>query len=201
MPERGVPVRLTTRSWGRVSRTALAIGITLHPIAAGAQPRRPNSTTAPEPPTAGEEEALRRSGRHETWYGWQTLSADAGAVGLLLLAASFRGTASTALAIGAAGVYALGAPAVHLARGHWAESLLSLGLRVALPLAGVGIDAAIAGDADGRTWLPGLVAGCSGAIAADASLLGWEVVESRQALAPGIHVGRTGAAVTIAAPF
>jgi hypothetical protein len=71
------------------------------------------------------------------WYGWQTLSLDAAALGLGL--ASFasndgQGTASALLGSGALSTYAFGAPALHLLRGHEGKAVMSLGLRVGVPV-------------------------------------------------------------------
>lgn len=76
------------------------------------------------------------------WYGWQTLSLDAAALGLGVVsfaAHDGEGTASALLGSGALSTYAFGAPAVHLLRGNEGKALTSLGLRVGVPLLAAGI--------------------------------------------------------------
>lgn len=71
------------------------------------------------------------------WYGWQTLSLDAAALGLGVVSfATHDGheTAGAVLAWTALSTYAFGAPAVHLLRGHDGKALGSLGLRVGVPV-------------------------------------------------------------------
>ena len=83
-----------------------------------------------------------------SWYGWQTAASDLGVIGLWIAAylvdeakygsASWQtyDTASSVLAWSGLAVYALGAPAVHLAHGNGRKALGSFGLRTGLPVAG-----------------------------------------------------------------
>lgn len=76
------------------------------------------------------------------WYGWETLSLDAAALGLGVMSfttADGQGTAGALLGSGALSTYAFGAPAVHLLRDQSGKALTSLGLRVGLPVLAVGI--------------------------------------------------------------
>ncbi len=76
------------------------------------------------------------------WYGWETLSLDAAAIGLGVM--SYRtfdgqGTGGALLGSGALSTYAFGAPAVHLLRDQPTKAMMSLGLRVGLPVLAVGV--------------------------------------------------------------
>ncbi len=74
------------------------------------------------------------------WYGWQTFTADALALGLALAARSERNTEWAYASQGAsAGIYLGGAPAVHLAQRKPVRGLLSLAARVVFPLLGASI--------------------------------------------------------------
>jgi hypothetical protein len=120
-------------------------------------------------------EAWRRSQLHEVWYGWQTLTADAGSLGVLLLGATFGGNL-TPFAL--AGVYGVGAPAVHFARGAAGRGLASLTVRALLPLVGFGfgylLSAGSARDPRMEDGVIGAVAGGAGATMIDAAVFGWD---------------------------
>jgi hypothetical protein len=76
------------------------------------------------------------------WYGWETLSLDAAALGLGAMSfATYdgQGTAGALLGSGALSTYAFGAPAVHLLRAQSSKAVTSLGLRIGLPVLAVGI--------------------------------------------------------------
>jgi hypothetical protein len=71
------------------------------------------------------------------WYGEQTFTAD-GVAGAFFLGA-VADHHNTAL-FGVSGLtFALGAPVIHVARGHWDLALASLGLRIAGALIGVAL--------------------------------------------------------------
>jgi hypothetical protein len=131
--------------------------------------------------------ALRRSQFHEIWYGWQTLAVDAGAIGFVLFGAALTprpppltdhepGPRPVAFTAGAFGLYAIGPSTIHFAHGAVWKGLGSIGLRLAMPLAGFA--AGYLGTAEGANALEGGavggVLGCVGAMAADAALLGWD---------------------------
>jgi hypothetical protein len=133
-----------------------------------------------------------------SWYGWQTLLSDAGAIGLWSLAAvvdeaqygsaSWRSYQAWSTALTASGfaVYALGAPAIHLAHGHPDKVADSLVMRVGLPLGGalVGVlaGAAACGRSDDEVPCPlvtgvlGFVAGGVAAMVLDAVVVAHEAV-------------------------
>ena len=126
-----------------------------------------------------EKRALLLSRVHERpWYGWQTLTVDAGAVGTLLLGELTR-QPPVFLAAPLA-IYFLGAPVVHVAHGGIWSALGDVGIRVGLPLACFGA-ARLVGSAYPASgfWTPqnqGLatLAGAAGATALDASVLAWQ---------------------------
>jgi hypothetical protein len=89
--------------------------------AAAATPAAAAATTPAQEPPISE---LR-------WYGWQLLASDAATVGLLAL--SLQGE-STPLAAMAFGTYTFAPVGVHLAHHHPGRALLSVGLRIALPI-------------------------------------------------------------------
>jgi hypothetical protein len=131
--------------------------------------------------------ALRRSQFHEVWYGWQTLAVDAGAIGFVLFGAALTprsppltdheaGPRPVAFTAGALGLYTIGPSTIHFAHGAVLKGLGSIGLRLAMPLAGFA--AGYLGTREGADALEGGaiggVLGCVGAMAADAALLGWD---------------------------
>jgi hypothetical protein len=125
-----------------------------------------------------------------SWYGWQTLAADAGSLGV---GAALSGGNGSAGLVAALTGYALAAPTVHAAHGNWGTAGGDLALRVGTPvvagLVGYGIGAATfhggcAPDAwfCGRDWsgvggaVVGIGAGMLTAVVLDATLLGHERV-------------------------
>jgi hypothetical protein len=135
--------------------------------------------------TLDEREALRRSRMHESWYGWQMLTLDAAATGVLLLGASFATSGPPRLdgspnprplvfAGASVGIFALGGPVVHFAHGDVWQGFASLGLRVALPLAGYALGSLVGGRGGTLDSAFGAMIGGVAASAADASLLGWQ---------------------------
>jgi hypothetical protein len=145
------------------------------------------------------------------WYGWQTLSTDGAAIGVLVLAGSLihhddtdsqRAVADSVLVLSAA-TYALGGPIVHAAHQQWGTAGASAGLRIGLPLTGILVGAALdrcGPNTDSDTCgvigpSLGMLLGFSAAMAIDASALSYEqvpvasVARARQPLA------------TTAAPF
>jgi hypothetical protein len=79
---------------------------------------------------------------YDDYRGFLALS-DATALALVITAAAAKETASQALIVSAAGVYALGAPTVHLLNDQPVRAVASLGLRVGLPAALAGISVAL----------------------------------------------------------
>ena len=160
------------------NRTAFALAAVLVALVAGAGPAhaddadapvapeapeatqtsaRAGEADAPEPPQAtqtsaraGEADAPEpRQTTQTSWYGWQTLLADAGVIALWSAAyavdeAKYGSSSPQSYDVGtnllvASGVavYFLGGPAIHWAHGHGRKGLGSLGLRVGLPLGGL----------------------------------------------------------------
>jgi hypothetical protein len=66
------------------------------------------------------------------WYGWQTLVSDAVGLGLVVGSFTYNGDAN-GFTLAGAGVWALGAPLVHVAHARYLPALGSLTLRVGLP--------------------------------------------------------------------
>jgi hypothetical protein len=152
-------------------------------VLAGTQTAR-----AEEPPPPADQQA--------SWYGWQTLLTDAGAIGLWVVAGllddakyasssqrSYQSASKAALLLGV-GTYVLAAPAVHVAHGHRDRALTSLGLRVGLPIASfflagfVGSATCRGSDADVPCpFVYAMLGGLGGGAAAmvvDAAVLGHE---------------------------
>jgi hypothetical protein len=128
-------------------------------------------------PAAGEEPRYR-------WYGWQTLSTDAAALALALLAGTSSGagissSAGEALGWLALGTYGLGAPAVHFVHRNPGRALGSFGIRLGMPIAGAFAGASLASGCDGFLCEAsgaalGLLIGVGGAVAIDAAVLARE---------------------------
>jgi len=111
----------------------------------------PDAPDAPQASTrAGEADAPEpRQPTQTSWYGWQTLLADAGVIALWSAAyavdeAKYGSSSPQSYDVGtnllvASGVavYFLGGPAIHWAHGHGRKGLGSLGLRVGLPVGGL----------------------------------------------------------------
>jgi hypothetical protein len=97
---------------------------------------RPAAGDEPPPPSFAPASSVG-----PTWYGWQTLMADAADLGLLLVALeTSNGSGSdgnsgshAAAALGAA-FFIAPAPLIHLAHGQGARAGISFGLRLGLPL-------------------------------------------------------------------
>jgi hypothetical protein len=156
---------------------AFALSASLVSSSAAAQEPPPPPPQGPPPPaftqpqTAAELEAWHRSMDHEVWYGWQTMLFDAGAFAWLL---AWRAPVWPVVAVSVTS-YALGPPIDHFAHGSAAKGLADLALRVALPLAGFGLARMIGGpQVDLGYEALGIAAGCVGASAFDAGVLGWD---------------------------
>jgi hypothetical protein len=109
----------------RLTQTTTIIGAILTGMLAAGSPAQADEVA---PPTELEQD----------WYGWQVLAADA--TGLLATV----GCVSAVHDDVCLAAYFIAAPSVHLSRRRPAQALGSLGLRVALPLAGafIGLQAA-----------------------------------------------------------
>ncbi len=112
-----------------------------------------------------------------TWYGYQVFVADGAAV--LFATGAFSADSAT-MGVISVGLYGLGGPAIHLARGNYLRAAGSLALRAGLPIVGVLIGKATANCPDGK-FLCGLgnagygaIVGLAGASLADALFLAWD---------------------------
>jgi hypothetical protein len=114
------------------------------------------------------------------WYGWQTLAVDGTSLALIFAGAGAR--ADVVAGIGGFGAV-LGAPVVHFVHDRVGAGFGSLGLRVALPLAGAAIGASAA-NCDGHHEMfcgigeagVGFIVGAAAAIVIDAAVLARETV-------------------------
>jgi hypothetical protein len=129
--------------------------------------------------------------RARRWYGWETLLVDS--VGLGLMMTSGR-AGSTVPFWGGVGVYAVGPPVVHAARGHADKAGVDLAVRVlapfALALTGMAIDLATSPPCAPSAFLcfrglngfaEGGILGYGGAVALDAIVLAWDRAPARHA--------------------
>jgi hypothetical protein len=168
----------------------------------------------PAPPAA----AAPTDGAGETgptrWYGYQLLLADALSVGLVYAGA---GSGTGALATAGVGGMLLGAPIVHAVQGEPGRAFGSLGLRLAMPLAGAAIAmwAYDRGNRDSRSCdcmggalagMGGMVLGLGAAMLTDALLLGWRPETPARkrtsiAMIPSVGVAPGGGSVGLAGRF
>ena len=131
-----------------------------------------------------------------TWYGYQTLIADAAVLPLGLLGTQIKPGSSDLGGVFLGAGYFGGAPAIHFAHGRWRTGLLSLGIRVVTVIAGGLIGSQLAapqydGSSPGerpltrdQTTLYGVAIGAGVAVAVDAALLAHERVAQEPARAP-----------------
>ena len=125
------------------------------------------------------------------WYGWKTLIVDGAALSLvgaaLVVELPERSGDEHAVKVvlgGAALVYAVGGPTIHLVQRRPWHALASLGMRGGLPIVGAVVWEAVSCPSSSRErssvqcgmfpLLFGLTAGALAAMALDASLLAWD---------------------------
>ena len=94
-------------------------------VLAACAPARADEGATPEPHVRSQRD----------WYGWQTLAADGVSLVLIPLVGSRTGNAQ-GTTLFAAGTFTLTAPLIHFAHGRRGSGVLSLALRLALPLGG-----------------------------------------------------------------
>jgi hypothetical protein len=169
--------------------------------------------TEPQPAQAevvdDDPRSLRTSPR-ATWYGWQTLAADAATLSVFVTAgiASSRGGSDKVSApmsvVGVLG-YELAPGIVHFAHRHPGRGFASFGIRIGLPLAGALLGASIASGCDGFLCeaggaAVGALAGVGGAIAIDAAVFAYDdpAPEQRSSLSPLLVVTRDRAMLQLA---
>jgi hypothetical protein len=148
---------------------------------------------APPPPRFTEEPPNR-------WYGWQTLATDGAAVGLisasLATADNGRNSPSSALAWGALGAYALGAPVMHFVHENPGRGLASFGMRVGGPIL-LGFTGAMLENCGGGggdfCGLGGALIGTSlgiiGAVAVDAAVFAYDDKPENEVALRGLRIG------------
>jgi len=120
--------------------------------------------TAPAPPVtapaAEPSDASRRS-----WYGWETLLSDAGALAWLSISRVGNAGLDDWTTILGIALFELGAPLAHARRGHPARAFGSLAYRVFVPAAGVlvgwAIGTRITDDPNGQALAITLVGGAA----------------------------------------
>lgn len=133
----------------------------------------PPPTPAPEPkqaqptpaPAAEPAPAPKEQPRYErTWYGYQTLIADGISVGLLVAGVSAK--SGGLVAAGYTG-FVLGTPIVHMVHGNIGPGFGSIGLRLLLPVIGLGVGAivgVISGGTSGSGAFERFGSGANGAV-------------------------------------
>jgi hypothetical protein len=172
---------------------AFAVACSSSRLAFGAEPSRPSSSD--EPPF------VPRVTTETTWYGWQTLTADALSIGTVF---ATQGDAATVGFVG----YLAGAPIIHAVHGNVAKGGGSVGLRIGLPVVGGGIGLAFAScngpyycrfEAFGLGFLGGMVA----AVAIDSAALAYERQPPKPLprVFPNVALSRGGAVVTASGSF
>ncbi len=136
-----------------------------------------------------------------TWYGWQTLTADALSMGALF---ATKGDGATVGFVG----YLAGAPIIHAAHGNVAKGAGSVGLRLALPVIGGGIGLAAANCNGPSGVCPfeafgfGFLGGMGAAVVIDSAALAYERRPPRLAgVLPNVVVSHGGAVVTASGSF
>ncbi|MEB2313675.1 MAG: hypothetical protein OZ921_10145 [Sorangiineae bacterium] len=150
------------------------------------------------PPPGGAASARTRS----VWYGWQTLLADAAAVGMFVAAAEVEDHSGVGYV--AAGVTYVAVPAaIHVAHGRpWVgagDAALRVGMPVMLGQVGTNLEQCSRREffCGLSGFIIGLAVGWSGAVAIDASLLARKTVpeEPRVVILPMAELGRAGVSV------
>ena len=126
-------------------------------LADGPSPREAQASPGEahdEPTLVTPEPAAAAPARTTEWYGWQTLASDAVSLGSIPLELSSASPSASYLFFASLSGYALGAPAIHVAHGHWRLAGEDLALRVGAVTVG-----SLLGAALGK---PGTPSGCDG---------------------------------------
>jgi hypothetical protein len=216
---------------GRRAAVLLALGVLAAPLPGLALEPAPSSTPEdalpppPPKPAAARDDASSspasttevatgsRSSLEEqrSWYGWQTLATDLGAVALVAaaLAVADGGEPPAALGYAGLGLYVLGGPVVHLAHRNPGRAAGSLALRVGGPILGGAVGCAADGNDGGVGCLGGLALGVFlgtlSAVVIDAAALAhepvskptarWRAPKPRVSVAADLTLTRNGGAV------
>jgi len=153
-----------------------------------------------------------------SWYGWQTLAADAGSLAMLAAAAAMvqngqTGAAPDVTAALGALAYVTGAPTIHALHGRPGGAVADALLRVAAPMAGFGIGYAAASSCSSLSCsssvtLAWMGVGVAVPILLDAAVFAEEPthhIAAEQArgptVGPTLAVGRTGASAGLGGTF
>ncbi len=178
---------VSTRDLRRALLILIAIAVLLIAACAPAFAQEENATPAPSgtafTPYAQPQPVARRSmSTRSRWYGWQTLIADGASIlGVPTVAGVTKAEPVAWLAVAG---YFLATPIIHAAHRRVGIGLGSLGLRVAMPLAGAGIGLLTTGGCSRELCsipiLVGAAAGGLGAIALDAAALAYEDEDEEQ---------------------
>lgn len=182
-------------------------------VPAPVSPPAPPPAVPPAPAALPEEESIHPlPERPSRWYGWQTLATDGGAVLLIVASLSMndanRDTPTEALAWGAFGAYALGAPVVHFAHSNPGRGLGSVAMRVGGPilLGFVGSVLENCGNGGGEFCglggaLLGATAGIVGAVVVDSAVFAYDDQPDSTASAPRFRLGLGPRGVVAAGTF
>jgi hypothetical protein len=177
LPPVPLPLPPPTSNYGGTMPPAASAAPTTSSPATAATPVWPPPKIAASTPA--DVEALSLSRKHEVWAGWETATADATAVGVILIGAVYHDVGA-ALPVSAF-IYALAPPVIHVLRGHAGKGLASLAVRLLGPALGFGLGASFGGTpvtlSSGRFTTDegvgvGLGAACAAAL--DAGVLGWD---------------------------
>lgn len=187
------------------------------PVANAESPVAAADDDAGDAPVAAPPEAPRRSRidafdrPSPRWYGWQTLALDGALLAsTVVYLESHDGRTDPAVLLTGLGVYALGAPTIHVAHGQWGHGLASLAARVVAPLTTWGLvrlfgcdhdpEGSSCGELDILSTGLGITAGIV-VMLADAGALGWEPRDKPRApsiaIAPWIDRQARGATVAM----
>ncbi|HEX4386983.1 MAG TPA: hypothetical protein VH083_28710 [Myxococcales bacterium] len=159
----------------------------------------PPAPAPPEVPSAAlTKDAAPAADDDRHWYGWQTMLADVGTAGVVIVAVKLNVSGNSVAYLGAA-LFAGSGPAIHFSHGRNGTGLLDLLLRVGLPLgSALGLGLLTSTSSCSECFLGGAVFGLGlgvvGASILDATLLSWETIGPLAPVTPAIsfYQGRDG---------
>jgi hypothetical protein len=131
------------------------------------------------------------------WYGWQTLLADATALGVGIAGANRN---ELALGLTGVGIGLLGAPIIHAAHGNWEGAGASLAMRAAVPLLSYGILSIDDLRTPGAALLL-LGGGTIAVVAIDSSMFAYETREQKVSFTPRLSASPQGVSVGLSGAF
>jgi hypothetical protein len=197
MRGRGTRVLLFVTSLSLAPAPATAAEAAGAPLRFGTRelPRAPGAASKPSAPPLADVPTRSR------WYGWQTLLADGAAIEGALAISWASGESTLGAVAFFAGVYALGAPAVHLVNGNPGRAAGSFGLRLAAPTIGGLVGSSMGscerfGGCSSQVYMvSGVVLGYLSAVVVDATVIARERVPLRSRWSPTIVASEEGAVV------